>query len=162
MSRASKRQILERARDFPRPPVIEPTEKLVVVRFAKEIVAESTRALRVLERDHAPGYFIPVDDVRMDLLVPSDTRSWCEWKGQARFFSIEKGRDLAPDAAFHYPRPLPEFRKLRGHVAFFPERVDSCRVDGELARSQPGGYYPGWVTNDVEGPFRGLLRLKSW
>jgi uncharacterized protein (DUF427 family) len=161
--KSSRRQTaVERARDYPRPPLIEATDKVIVVEFAKEIVAESSRALRVLERDHAPSYFIPMEDVQMDLLVPSGTRTWCEWKGQAHHFNLVKGAREAEDAAFHYRRPLPEFRELVEHIAFYPDRPDSCLVDGERARAQPGGYYPGWVTDEVEGPFRGLLRLRSW
>lgn len=146
----------ERAREYPRPPVVEECDRLIVVRFAREVVVETRRSLRVLERNHPPTYFVSEEDVNRDLLVPSETRSWCEWKGQARWFSLVKGKRVSPDAAFHFPRPLPEYREIAGYIAFFPGRTDACEVDGEKVEPQPGGYNSGWVTSDVIGPFRGV------
>lgn len=149
----------EYARDYPRPPAIERSDRRISVLFAGELVADSRRTLRVLTREHAPAWFLPFEDVRTSLLVPTETRKWCEWRGQALGFSLVVRGRRSVDAAIHFPRPLPDYEELAGHVAFYPDRAD-CRVDGERATSQPGGYYEGWVTADVIGPFRGIPGLR--
>lgn len=154
--------------DYPRPPRLEPTAKEVRVEFAGVVIACSQRAFRVLEESHPPTYYIPAEDVRTDLLIPSLTASYCEWKGRARYFSLRVPKSSAGessartptfaesrDVAWSYPEPLAGFKDIAGHFAFYASRVDACFVDGERVTPQPGGFYGGWVTSDVVGPFKG-------
>lgn len=141
--------------DYPRPPMIQETDQHVEVVFAGEIIADTTRALRVLETSHAPAYYIPAEDVRLDLLSPGDHVRYNEFKGEAHYFRVSLGAMSAEDAAWSYTMPASGYERLLDHYAFFPDLVDECRVDGEVVRPQPGGHYGGWVTSAIVGPFRG-------
>lgn len=148
--------------DYPRPPRVERTERLVRVEFGGEVVAESRRALRVLETAGAPVFYLPPDDVRRELLQPIERRTSCEWKGGGHYFDLVVGDRRSPSAAWSYPTPLPGYEAIRDHVAFYAGRVDRATVDGEEVTPQPGGYYGGWVTHDVVGPFKGEPGTESW
>jgi uncharacterized protein (DUF427 family) len=148
--------------DYPRPPHLEPTSRRVVVRFAGITIADSRRAHRVLETSHPPTYYIPWDDVRMDLLTSGCRTSWCEWKGRAEYLTVRVGDRTAEDAAWRYPEPRSDFAPIAGHIAFYCAAMDRCTVDGEVARPQPGGFYGGWVTDDVVGPFKGGPGTSGW
>jgi len=137
--------------DYPRPPRIEPEGRRVVVRHGADVIAESTRARRVLETAGAPTFYLPRTDVRMDRLAPNATRSFCEWKGVAVGFDRVGG---ARDVAWCYPRPYPEFESIAGWIAFYPGRI-ACFVGEERVRPQPGGDYGGWVTDEIVGPIKG-------
>jgi uncharacterized protein (DUF427 family) len=133
-----------------------------VVEFNGEVIARTTRALRLLETSHAPTFYVPPEDVRHEFLVPSARRSFCEWKGQAAYFSVKVRERIAPDAAWAYPTPAPEQTRLRNHVAFYASRVDNCYVGGERVTPQPGEYYGGWITSEVVGPFKGEAGSAGW
>jgi len=148
--------------DYPRPPRVEDTSKQIKVVFNGVVIAESTRAKRVLETSHPPGYYIPPEDIVLAYLRPSSASSWCEWKGKARYYDIWVGRQRAPAAAWYYPDPTPGFASLKNHVAFYPLLVDACDVDGEPVQAQAGGLYGGWITSDIVGPFKGEPGTWVW
>lgn len=148
--------------DYPRPPRVEPTSRLVRVVFNGEVIAETTRALRVLETSHPPVFYIPLDDVRRDLLEPSRRHTFCEFKGRASYVSLRVGEKRAADAGWTYPDPAPGYEALRDHVAFYPSRVDACYVDEERVEAQEGDFYGGWITSDVAGPFKGGQGTSGW
>lgn len=148
--------------DYPRPPRLEPTTAHLVVELAGTVVAETRRGARVLETSQPPAYYFPPEDVRTDLLVPSTTRTFCEWKGQATYAAVVVGDRRSPDAAWCYPSPTPPFAAIRGWWAFYPQRVDACRVDGEQAEGNEGAFYGGWVTSRVVGPFKGGPGTAHW
>ena len=143
--------------DYPRPPIIEETDQHIEVVFAGEIVAETTRALRVLETSHAPTYYIPAEDIRVDLLAPGDHIRYNEFKGEAHYYRVALGGRSVDDAAWSYTVPAPGYERLQGYYGFFSDLMDECRIDGEVVRPQPGGHYGGWVTDAVIGPFRGEI-----
>ena len=132
------------------------------VEFAGAVVAETRRAVRVLETAGAPVWYVPAEDVQMDLLVPIDRRTLCEWKGLASYFDLRAGDRVSPAAAWSYARPSAGYEAIRDHVAFYAGRVDAAFVDGELVTPQPGGFYGGWVTSDVVGPFKGEPGTEGW
>jgi uncharacterized protein (DUF427 family) len=148
--------------DYPRPPAICPDERRVVVTFAGETIADTRRAIRILETSHPPTWYLPLDDVRGELLRPGTGGSSCEWKGRASSLDVVLGDREAFDAAWSYPSPSPRFAALRDHVAFYAGRVDRVTVDGEPVRPQPGTFYGGWITNDVVGPFKGDAGSRGW
>ncbi|HEY8020644.1 MAG TPA: DUF427 domain-containing protein [Thermoanaerobaculia bacterium] len=149
--------------DYPRPPRIEATGRLVEVRFAGIVLASTRRAQRVLETSHPPVYYLPPADVRMEHLVPVlGKQSWCEWKGAASYFDVVIGGERAPAAAWAYPHPVPTFAALADHLAFYPHRMESCWVDGERVQAQEGDFYGGWITADVVGPFKGAPGTGGW
>ena len=148
--------------DYPRPPRLEPSSRRVRVIVGDIVVADSARALRVLETAGPPTYYLPAEDVRMDLLTPAEGHTICEWKGEAGYFHVQIGDRTARKAAWSYPDPKPEFEQIRDHVAFYPGRVDAAFLDDEPVRPQPGRYYGGWVTDDIVGPFKGEPGSESW
>ena len=127
------------------------------------MIAESVRALRVLETASPPTIYVPREDVRMDLLRPADgKRTFCEWKGSASYFHVEAGGSRAESAAYFYPEPRPAFDALRDHVSFYAGRVDAAYLDDERVRPQAGSFYAGWITDDIEGPFKGDPGTEGW
>lgn len=148
--------------DYPRPPRLEPTTRHIQIIFNGVTIADTRRALRVLETSHPPVYYIPPEDIRMEYVRPAPGSSWCEWKGQARYYTVEVNGRRAENVGWAYPRPTPAFAALRNHIAFYAAPMDACLVDGERARPQPGNFYGGWVTDDVVGPFKGEPGTMGW
>lgn len=141
--------------DYPRPPRLEVTNKRIRVLFNDVVIAETTRAIRILETSHPPTYYIPPEDVRLEYLVPTNMQTICEFKGMASYWSVRVGKTMTPNAAWSYPNPVPEYADLADYVAFYPARVSACYVDDERVKPQPGGFYGGWITSDIKGPFKG-------
>ena len=79
----------------------------------------------------------------------------CEWKGQASYYTVQAGGAVAPDAAWGYKAPTPAFAAIAGHVAVYAGRMDACYVDDDRVVPQEGGFYGGWITPDLMGPFKG-------
>lgn len=148
--------------DYPRPPIVEPTQRHVEVFFGGELIADSVRAVRVLETSHPPVYYVPIEDVRADVLEPTGHASYCEYKGEATYYRVIVGEAVSEDAAWGYAHPAAGYEQLAGRAAFYASKVDECRVDGEVVRPQPGGYYGGWITSDVVGPFKGEPGTTNW
>ncbi len=147
---------------FPRPAVAQPTSHHLRVVFAGRVVAETRRGFRVLETSHPPTYYFPADDVVTACLAAADGSSLCEWKGGARYFDVMAGGATAPKAAWSYPHPAPEFRRIRNHIAFYAAAMEACFVDEERVTPQPGGFYGGWITSHVAGPFKGPPGTRMW
>ena len=148
--------------DYPRPPRVEASTRRIRVVLGGVTVAESTRAVRVLETSHPPGYYIPPEDVRREYLRPSRRTSYCEFKGQASYYDLVVGEREVRDAAWYYPDPSPGYEAIRDHLAFYPGRVDAAFVDDEQVTIQPGDFYGGWITVDIEGPFKGGPGTAGW
>ena len=148
--------------DYPRPPRLEPCTKPIQIVYAGLTIVDTVRALRVLETSHPPVYYVPREDVRIAHLRPAAGRSYCEWKGEAEYFDVIGGTRTAPRAAWSYPDPTPAFAPIRGHLAFYAAAMDACTVDGEPVTPQPGGFYSGWITANVVGPFKGAPGSAGW
>jgi uncharacterized protein (DUF427 family) len=131
-----------------------------------QVVASTTRGLRVLETSQAPAYYFPPDDVDRSLLVPSPTVTFCEWKGVASYVDVvvadTTGRRVIADAAWTYSSPTPTFSQIAGHLAFYASRVDVCRVGEHVVTPNDGDFYGGWITPDVVGPFKGGRGTRGW
>jgi uncharacterized protein (DUF427 family) len=141
---------------------VEPVVRRVRVIFAGTAVADSARAMRVLETSHPPVYYIPADDVAAGLLLPVAGASYCEWKGTARWFDVVAGGGKAARAAWCYDDPQPAFRAIAGHLAFYAGPMEACFVGEERVRPQPGAIYGGWITSDIVGPFKGEPGTAGW
>ena len=152
----------ESAWDYPRPPRLEPVTARITVVIDGTTIADTTRAFRVLETSHPPNYYLPPDDIVAGALEPSTGGSFCEWKGRADYFTVRAGARVEPDAAWVYQSPSAAFAAIKDHVAFYAGRMDSCTVDGEVVIPQPGGFYGGWITSAVVGPFKGGPGSRGW
>lgn len=149
--------------DYPRPPRVEPTGELVRVELGGVVLVETRRALRVLETSHPPAYYLPSGDFAPGSLVDAAGGStWCEFKGTATYLDVVGGGRTLQRAAWTYPEPSRGFEDLRGHVALYPGRMDLVSVDGEVVRPQEGGFYGGWITDRVVGPFKGAPGTGGW
>ena len=148
--------------DYPRPPRVEATAQRVEVVFNGEVIADTRRARRVLETSHPPVYYIPPEDIRMEYLAKTGRRTWCEWKGQAGYYDVHVGGRRVENAAWFYPNPAPGYDPIRGHVAYYPGKMDACYEDGERVQAQPGDFFGGWITGNIVGPFKGGPGTVGW
>lgn len=148
--------------DYPRPPRIAPDSRRVVVRLGDHVVADTTAAVRVLETASPPTFYLPPDDIDMAVVEAAGGSSFCEWKGQARYWTLRTpAGDVSERAGWSYPAPTTDFESIRDWLSFYPGRVD-CRVDGEAVRPQGGGFYGGWVTAELVGPWKGEPGTGGW
>lgn len=164
--------------DYPRPPRLENSSRRIRIVFNGETIVDTTAAKRVLETSHPPSYYIPPADIRMEFFKLTARSTFCEWKGQAAYYTITVGdpvrissadREAFPEqcrsaenAAWFYPNPTAAFADLKDYVAFYPSRMDACYVDDELVQAQPGDFYGGWITRDIVGPFKGSMGTWGW
>jgi uncharacterized protein (DUF427 family) len=110
------------------PITISPAEGTVRVSVAGQIVAESTRALRLEEKGYAPVYYLPRNDTEMSLLVRSTHGIHCPYKGDAAYYSIPIGGTKSEDAVWTYEEPYEAVANIQGYLAFYPSRVDAIEV----------------------------------
>ncbi|GAB4529970.1 MAG: DUF427 domain-containing protein [Pleurocapsa sp.] len=149
--------------DYPRPPRIERSPKKIEVVFNGVTIAQSDRAYRILETSHPPVYYIPPEDIDREYLKPGTaSRSFCEWKGFADYYTVVVGDKQAVNAGWYYSQPNAVYGAIKNYVAFYPSKMDACYVDGEQVQSQPGDFYGGWITRDIVGPFKGEPGTWGW
>ena len=147
--------------DFPRPPRLVSDSREVVIRWGGAEVARTRQAVLVLETAHPPSFYIPWSDVNRALLQASQGSSFCEWKGPASYWSLLSEERRLPNVAWSYPKPLAGAEALADCVAFYPANLD-CTVGGEKVAPQPGGFYGGWITPELVGPFKGDAGTQGW
>ncbi len=148
--------------DYPRPPRLEDFTGSIVIELGGETIASTSRAWRVLETSHPPTYYLPREAFTSGVLRPAAGESWCEWKGRATYFDLVTPSRQAPRAGWTYERPTNSFAPIAGAVAVMAAHVDRCTVNGEDVTAQPGGFYGGWVTSWVVGPFKGIPGSMGW
>lgn len=149
--------------DYPRPPKLEQVSQHIRIVHGDLILADTNRSYRILETSHPPVYYLPPQDVRMDLLAPlADRRSYCEFKGEAAYWNIIlKGHEKTA-AAWSYPNPNRAFQAVEDYLAFYPSKVDACYVADERVQAQEGDFYGGWITSRIVGPFKGGPGTWGW
>ena len=139
--------------DYPRPPRAEAVTKHVRVTFNGEVIADTNRAFRVLETSHPPVYYLPQDDIKMDLLSASSRSSFCEFKGSARYWDINVNGEGVTNVGWSYPAPTRGFEAIKDYIAFYPSKMEACFLGDEQVAAQAGDFYGGWITGDIVGPF---------
>jgi len=147
--------------DYPRPPRLEDTSKLIEIVFNKVAIAKTNNAKRVLETSHPPIYYIPPDDIAMEFIIAASGSSFCEWKGIAIYHSLQVHDKLLEKVAWSYANPTEVFSSIKDYIAFYPHHME-CYVDGEKVTPQAGGFYGGWITKDIVGPFKGDVGSMGW
>ena len=148
--------------DYPRPPRVEPSSELVEIELGGTVVARTTTSWRVLETSHPPTYYLPRSAFEPGTLRATAGSSFCEWKGGASYFDLVSGDHVAARAGWTYEHPTAGFEEIAGAVAVMASQVDRCTVDGEVVEPQPGGFYGGWITSRVVGPFKGGPGTLGW
>ena len=162
--------------DYPRPPIIVTDARHVVVHVGEATIADTTNAVRILETASPPTFYIPPADIDQDHLVRATEQSHCEWKGAAQYWRLAPTSSAAADlgrtankeqdtqsqsVGWSYPSPYSEFASLADWFSFYPGRI-SCTVDGHVVRPQPGGFYGGWLTDEIVGPVKGGPGTSNW
>jgi uncharacterized protein (DUF427 family) len=150
--------------DYPRPPRVELSSRRVRIVLGGAVIADSSHAHRVLETSHPPVYYVPSEDIAPGALSgPRGPQTFCEFKGTAAYHDVSGGDGVCiPRAAWSYAEPSPGFEALRGAVAFYPALMDECTLDGEPVHAQEGDFYGGWITSEIEGPFKGGPGTHGW
>lgn len=151
----------ENVQAYPRPPALQPVPQRLVIRHGGAVVAETTRGLRVLETHHAPSYYLPPADIAAPLR-PAAGSSFCEWKGVARYYDVMTDAGPRLRAAWAYDTPTPGFAALAGHIAFYAGKFDEVWVGDTRVRPQPGDFYGGWVTPNLDGRIKGGPGTQHW
>ncbi len=154
---------IESVWDFPRPPAIERVDWRIRVAHGGETVADAPWAYRILETSQPPAYYVDPSFVVADRLQASSHMTFCEWKGTATYADvITSTGDVVTNAAWRYDPITPTYVDALGFWAFYAQTLDECWVDDEQVGSNPGNFYGGWVTNNVEGPFKGAPGTMHW
>ena len=147
---------------YPRPAIAAPSPVHIQIIHRGITIADSRACVRTLETSHPPSYYVPPADLAMQYLRPTARRSMCEWKGAATYFDVVLPGETFRDVAWCYPHPTPDFAAIADHLAFYAAPFDTVLVDGEQVIPQPGGFYGGWITSHVAGPFKGGPGSQFW
>lgn len=151
----------ENVQEYPRPPALQPVTQRIVIHLGGQVIADTVAAYRVLETHHAPTYYIPPHNITADLRQVSGS-SLCEWKGAAQYFDVTAGGVTAPRAAWAYPRPTSDFSPIAGFIAFYAAKMELCYVGSDRVIPQPGDFYGGWVTSNLDGIPKGARGTEHW
>jgi uncharacterized protein (DUF427 family) len=148
--------------DYPRPPKLDRVGNHIRIVFNGEVITDSHDAVRVLETSHPPVYYLPQKDIAMDRFKRTAKRSYCEFKGEAQYWTLRLGDKSAANVAWSYRHPSKGFEGLKDHLACYAGPMDACYLDGEKVEPQPGGFYGGWITANIAGPFKGGPGTSGW
>lgn len=151
----------ENVQAYPRPPALEPVRQEIIVRLGGQEIVRTRDALRILETHHPPTYYVPFAAIRA-ARSPAPGRSFCEWKGRARYWTLAVGETVAERCAWDYPEPTPAFAPLRDHLAIYAHAMEACFVGDEKVLPQPGDFYGGWVTRNLTGRIKGGPGTEGW
>jgi uncharacterized protein (DUF427 family) len=154
--------MIERVADYPRPPRLAHSTRHIRIVLGGETIADTRDAWRVLETFHPPSWYLPPAAFRPGVLRPAPGSSFCEWKGVARYWTLAAGGRVEDRVAWSYPAPTPGFADLADCIAVYAGRMDACFVDDERVVPQPGGFYGGWITSELVGPFKGGPGTMGW
>jgi uncharacterized protein (DUF427 family) len=147
---------------YPRPAIAQACAARISITHHGVIIADTCASIRTLETSHPPSYYIPRCDIAPTVLRRAEGRSVCEWKGVATYWDVVVSDVILPSVGWSYASPRLDFAILRDHVAFYASPFDRCSVDGETVVPQPGGFYGGWITSAVAGPFKGIPGSYGW
>jgi uncharacterized protein (DUF427 family) len=125
-------------------------------------IVSTNGAVRVLETSHPPTYYLPMADYIDGVLIPVTGNTVCEFKGTASYFDLVIVDVCIDRAAWTYDNPAEGYESLAGKVALYASRVDVCQVGDETVIPQQGDFYGGWITRNIEGPFKGAPGTTGW
>ena len=148
--------------DYPRPPRIEPTDRRVRVELGGVSIGDTTRALRVLETSQPPAFYLPPEDVAREHLERTDKHSFCEWKGQADYWTVTVGERVARRRGLVLPGSEPGLRRHRRPPGLLPAGHGRLLRGRRAVESNDGDFYGGWITSAVVGPFKGAPGTGHW
>jgi len=144
--------------NFPRPPLLERTPRHLQVKWNGQTIADTKEAYWVLETYHAPTYYLPASSISIPITTTKKS-TFCEWKGWATYYTIKSDNKEVKDRIWGYDNPTKGFEALKGYVSFYAGPWD-CFVDGELVKPQPGDFYGGWTTSELDGIIKGSAETR--
>ncbi len=150
--------IIENVSNYPRPPALEKCKGNVEIFITSTTKVECNNYYRVLETFHAPTIYISKNYFANNIIDYKNTKSsYCEWKGIASYINLINREENITiyNAGWYYKNPKEAYQEIKGYISLYPEKVRSCSINGEFVKSQDGGYYGGWITSRVKGPFKG-------
>lgn len=148
--------------DYPRPPRVEPSARRIRIEAGGASIVDTTEAQRVLETSHPPVYYVSPEAIAAGVLQPNERRTFCEFKGVAHYWDVVVEGTRLSAAAWSYPKPSPGYEAIKNHLAFYPSKMDACWIDDERVVAQPGDFYGGWITSEIQGPFKGAPGTLGW
>lgn len=151
-------------RDFPRPPLCERTPRHLEIKWNGQTIADTKDAYWVLETYHPPTYYLPPSSLKVQLRKNSRS-SYCEWKGTASYYDLANpndAKDVVKSRIWSYDNPTGGFREIKDYLSFYAGPWD-CYVDGEKVVPQPGDFYGGWTTSDIDtSHVKGAPGTRHW
>jgi uncharacterized protein (DUF427 family) len=141
---------------FPRPPLLDKTPRHLQIKWNGHLIADTKDAYWALETHHPPTYYFPPSSIKVPLTKTRRT-TYCEWKGAATYWSItnpENSSETVSNRIWSYENPTKGFEAIKDYLSFYAGPWD-CFVDGEKVEPQPGDFYGGWVTSDIDGIVKG-------
>lgn len=136
---------------FPRPPLLEKVPRHLQIKWNGQVIADTTDAYWVLETYHPPTYYVPPSSLKVPLST-SPRSSFCEWKGMATYHDIANPAntsEVVKSRIWSYESPTEPFKAIKNYLSFYADPW-TCYVDGEKVEPQPGDFYGGWMTSDIE------------
>jgi len=119
---------------------VEPLQATLSVHLGEHVIAQSTRAVTLLETKHRPVWYMPLEDIDQSIISRTDTDTYCPFKGHATYYTVTlTSGEKAEDAIWTYAAPYDECQNIAGYASFYTNKVD-LRIDGELAEKSG----PGW------------------
>ena len=119
------------------PITIEASRTRVRAAFDNHVIADTNDALILRESTYPPVYYFPKDQIEMGFLAQTDHASHCPYKGDASYWSIMMDGDLAENAAWSYEDPFPAAMAIKGHLAFYPNKVEVYELDEAELEDRP-------------------------
>lgn len=116
---------------------ITPSPHRIKVLFGGEVIADSQHTQVLLETNHAPVYYFPISDVTMEFLQPTDKKTHCPYKGDARYWSVKVADKVAEDAVWNYPEPITDCPDIKQLVAFYWDKMDAWLADDQPVSAPP-------------------------
>ena len=148
--------------DYPRPAVCQPFAGTLKIVVNSITLASTTRGFRTLETSHPPTYYFPPADIQMQHLRVNERTSFCEWKGAARYFDWVSEAGAIESIGWCYPNPSAGFAEIKEYISFYASKADACFVNDEQVVAQAGDFYGGWITRNLQGPFKGGAGTWGW
>jgi uncharacterized protein (DUF427 family) len=152
-------------RDFPRPPLCERTPRKLEIKWGNQTIASTTSAYWVLETFHPPTYYLPPSSIQIPLVKNPQRQSFCEWKGVASYYDVahpENSQEVVRGRIWSYDAPTGRFAEIRDYLSFYAGPWE-CFVDGERVVPQPGDFYGGWATAEIEmSQVKGAPGTRHW
>lgn len=148
--------------DYPRPPRVEKVQERIRIVSNGITIVDTMNAYRVLETSHPPSYYIPPIDINMEYLIPNSRRSFCEFKGEAAYWSLDVEGSRTINVGWSYHDPNQGYRQIKDYIAFYASKVDEAYVGDERVQAQAGDFYGGWITSNIVGPFKGGAGTFGW